>query len=86
LRGAAERNDEKDSLVCAAEGTADAAGGAAGATVGGGTESESPPMTGALEAGRFLPRPPPRLAWLALPLPTLRAPWIYFGIRIGRSL
>jgi outer membrane lipoprotein SlyB len=59
LRAAAERNGEKDSLVCTAEGTADVVGGAVGATVGGGTESESPPMTGALEAGRFLPRARP---------------------------
>jgi hypothetical protein len=66
--------------VCAADGTADAVGGAASATVGGGTESESPPMTGALEAGRFLPRPHPRLEWPALPWPdTPRAPGLLWN-------
>jgi hypothetical protein len=86
LRTGAERNAEKNSLVCAAEGTVDAVGGAADATVGGGTESESPPMTGALEAGRFLPRPRPRQALPALPWPDTPHALGLLGIRIGKSL
>ena len=75
LRAAAERNAEKDSLVCTAEG-------AAGATVGDGAESGSPSITG--PSSYF---PPCRFPFPTLPVihPPVLCRAQYSELQLNRS-